>query len=94
MTLAALQFHPITPGAKVYAQTPSGELAFGDSQGLYEWRNGVRIDYTGGDRQGSSGGQMWTSGPVGMDPTPEALRHAAGPKRRGFQAALSRRRLN
>lgn len=40
-------------GAKLYASTPAGEYAYGDSQGLYEWRDGQRIHYSGGDQQAS-----------------------------------------
>jgi hypothetical protein len=44
-------------GAKLYAETPSGEFQFGDYSGLNEWRDGRRIHYTGGDRQAADGGQ-------------------------------------
>jgi hypothetical protein len=43
-------------GAKFCARTPHGELAYSDAQGLYEWRGGQRIHYSGGDRQASGGG--------------------------------------
>lgn len=69
-------------GSKVYARTPAGEYAFADGQGLYEWRNGELIRYSGGDRQCSSDGAMW-------------ITHAnPGPYLRGFHSALSGRRLN
>jgi hypothetical protein len=91
-------------GSKWHAQTPAGEMAYGDAQGLYEWRRvrvagadpllfpdgmmSVRIHYTGGDRQGSSDGQMWTEGPEApgrLTPPPHLL---------GFHAALSPERMN
>lgn len=71
-------------GVKVYAATPAGEYAYSDSQGLYEWRHGQRIDHSGGDRQGSSQGVFWLDGPPAR---PE-------PKQRGIAEALSRARLN
>jgi hypothetical protein len=92
-------------GNKLYAPTPAGEYAYSDAQGLYEWRRVpyagpqapglpmttmlVRIHYSGGDRQGSSNGQIWTSGPEtpGRDP-------ATWPHRLGFAEALDPRRLN
>jgi len=43
-------------GRKFYARTPGGEYAYGDGQGLYEWRDGQRIHYSGGDQQASSSG--------------------------------------
>jgi hypothetical protein len=43
-------------GVKLYARTPAGEYAYGDSQGLYEWRDGDRIHYSGGDQQAASAG--------------------------------------
>lgn len=45
-------------GSKLYAATPAGEYAYGDSQGLYEWRGHQRIHYSGGDQQASSRGGM------------------------------------
>lgn len=68
------------------ARTPNGELAFGESQGLYEWgRNRVtgalqRTDYSDGDRQCSSDGRRWLYG------SPAASTHEI--KRRGWQAAF------
>lgn len=76
-------------GVKLYARTPAGEYAYGDRQGLYEWRDGQRIDYSGGDQQHSDRSGFWHSGPGGDD------RPKAGwPGRRGYVAALARRRLN
>jgi hypothetical protein len=40
-------------GSKFYARTPGGEIAYGDASGLYEWRHGKRIHYSGGDQQAS-----------------------------------------
>lgn len=40
-------------GCKLYAKTPGGEYAYGDAQGLYEWRGHERIHYSGGDQQAS-----------------------------------------
>lgn len=56
---------------KWYAETPAGEYAWADHQGLYEWRREhgqlQRIDYTGGDRQCSEPAGMWTwSGTVAL----------------------------
>jgi hypothetical protein len=50
-------------GYKWYAETPTGEMAFSDQTGLYEWRGDVRIHYSYGDRQGSDSRGMWTTGP-------------------------------
>ncbi len=44
-------------GEKLYARTPRGEIAHGEAQGLYEWRHGKRIDYTGGDRPAALDGE-------------------------------------
>jgi hypothetical protein len=49
-------------GSKLYARTPSGEYAYGDMQGLYEWRGSERIHYSGGDRQASSEGSFHRHG--------------------------------
>jgi hypothetical protein len=66
-------------GAKWFAETPAGELAYGDSQGLYEWRRVhlpgggmtcVRIDYSGGDQQAARNGQMLTRGTSGSIQAP------------------------
>lgn len=54
---------------KWFARTPDGEYAFSDAQGLYEWHHRdpthfgllTRTQYTGGDRQCSSNGALWTS---------------------------------
>lgn len=79
-------------GVKLYARTPGGEYAYGDAQGLYEWRDGERIHYSGGDRQGSSHGRFWISGgSLGAD---LARRPGSWPHRRGYVASLSRRRMN
>lgn len=73
----------IRHGEKLYAKTPGGEYAYGDSQGLYEWRDRLRIDHSGGDRQGSSDGRLWTASPY-----PE-------PMLRGIrEAVMNRARLN
>lgn len=63
-------------GTKLYAETPQGEWAFGEYQGLYEWRAGERIDYTGADKQAAVNG-----GRLIMCATP-------GPKQRGIASAL------
>jgi len=69
-------------GQKMYARTWGGELAFGENSGLHEWREGQRIDYTGGDRQHSGNGRMWMTGGRGE------------PARLGFAAAVSPLRMN
>ena len=85
-------------GHKAYARTPAGELAYSDSQGLYEWRRVpdllgdtelVRIQYSGGDRQGSSKGQMWISGPEAPGRDPMTRPHVLG-----LIAAMDPRRMN
>ena len=55
-----LWFTSPNAGRKWYAETPSGELAFSDTQGLYEWRDGQRIAYTGADRQAADSNGKWT----------------------------------
>jgi len=55
-----LRFHTPNAGRKWYARTPTGELAWSDQQGLYEWRNGQRIAYTGADRQAADSTGRWT----------------------------------
>jgi hypothetical protein len=93
-------------GRKVYAQTPGGEYAYSDSQGLYEWRRVpytgpqtpglpmdtilVRIDYSGGDRQASDRDGFWSHGSSGS----LQARDIAWPAELGFQAAVDLRRLN
>jgi hypothetical protein len=89
---------------KWYARLPSGEWAWSDSQGLYEWRRvpfdwpeGAalpgpgcilqRIDYSGGDRQGSDRTGFWSHGDSGS-----AL--LVYPAVLGIQAALSPVRMN
>lgn len=62
-------------GAKLYARTPRGEIAFGEHGGLYEWVGGRRVDYSGGDQQVSSDGSLWS--PSG----------ASSPVRAGFREA-------
>jgi hypothetical protein len=79
-------------GVKLYARTPAGEYAYGDGQGLYEWRDGERIHYSGGDRQGSSHGRFWISG--GNLAGDLRCDLASWPHRRGYVASLSRRRLS
>lgn len=66
-------------GEKWYAETPAGELAFGDRQGLYEWRDGRRIHYTGGDQTHVVDGQLTYGTPGGE------------PHRRGLAAYLQER---
>lgn len=51
-------------GRKAYARTATGGFAFGDTQGLYQWHRGFRIDYTGGDRQCSDADGMYSLGTV------------------------------
>jgi hypothetical protein len=72
-------------GSKFYASTPGGEIAYGDSQGLYEWRNGQVIVYSGGDRQASDPGGFWTTSATAKHVRSRVL---------GCAAALSRARLN
>jgi hypothetical protein len=48
----------------------------------------VRIQYSGGDRQGSSNGQMWHSGPEAGG------RKVSHPHELGFQAAMNPARMN
>lgn len=57
MTLAELLAETVPlvfvrSGSKWYARTPEGELAYGEGQGLYEWRKHgrERVDHTGADR--------------------------------------------
>jgi hypothetical protein len=89
-------------GHKVYAETPGGEYAYSDAQGLYEWRRVpkavpdmyggtelVRIQYSGGDRQGSSHGRFWVSGPEAPGRDPMTRPHVLG-----FIAAVDPRRLS
>lgn len=80
---------------KRYAKTPKGEFAFGEHGGLYEWRRMdvggterlVRIQYTGGDRQVSSEGRMWTFGR-------SAARDVPWPDHLGFHAAFDPARMS
>lgn len=96
-----LRFEDPYRTGKVYAKLPAGEYGYSDTQGLYEWRRVpcecpegepgtmlVRIHYTGGDRQGSSDGQMWAQGPEAPGrvlPYPHEL---------GFHAAVYLARMN
>lgn len=99
-----LRFEDPCGTGKRYARLPAGEYAYSDAQGLYEWRRVpvpgadpllfpdetmlVRIHYTGGDRQASSKGQMWHSGPEAPGrvlPYPHEL---------GFHAAVDPARMN
>lgn len=78
MNLIPLVFVKPFAGDKRYAQTPMGELAYSDAQGLYEWHGGHRIDYSGGDKQCSSGGVRWTIGvPQGAGAQAKAAGRAA-----------------
>lgn len=70
---------------KWYARTSNGEFAFSDTQGLYQWHDGHRIQFTGGDRQHSSDGRMWHFGDETLQPTPAYL---------GFVHALHQARWN
>jgi len=70
-------------GLKLYAQTPAGEIAFGDATGLYEWRGHQRIHYSGGDRQASSQGGFHRYGDL-----------VDYPFLRGLAELTSRNRLN
>lgn len=70
---------------KAYARTPDGELAYGDAQGLYEWRGGTLIFYSGGDRQASDPSGFWTTSSSGVHQQAYQL---------GRAAAMSRVRLN
>lgn len=71
-------------GFKWYARTSHGEFAFSDHQGLYQWHQGTRIAYSGGDRQCSSEGEMWQLG----------SEHAAQPTYFGYIYAMSESRRN
>lgn len=77
-----------THGTKLYAKTPTGEYAFGDVQGLYEWRRpdpegrAQRIDHTGGDRVGAKAGKAIRAGGDGS------------PSRRGLTDAMLHHRRN
>ncbi|KAB2347311.1 hypothetical protein [Actinomadura rudentiformis] len=70
---------------KWYARTATGEIAYSDTQGLYQWHDGQRIDYSGGDRQCSSDEHMHTLGIGGPQPHPIRL---------GLLAAVSPARRN
>ena len=70
-------------GCKLYAKTPAGEYAYGDSQGLYEWRDHQRIHYSGGDQQAASSSGFHRHGP-GVD----------WPFLRGLEALTARTGLN
>ncbi len=70
-------------GVKLYARTAAGEYAYGDSQGLYEWRDGERIQYSGGDQQAASAGGFHQHSDI-----------VDVPFLRGLGALTSRRRLN
>lgn len=77
-------------GVKLYARTPGGEYAYGDGQGLYEWRDGRRIHYSGGDRQFSDRKGMHRFGPEAPGRPP-----GSSPYDRGARAAvMNRARLN
>lgn len=76
-----------THGTKVFARTPLGEYAFGESQGLYEWTRdakgrSIRIAHTGSDRTNVVDGQVTHS-----TARPE-------PRIRGHRASQSPARLN
>lgn len=71
---------------KWYARTPTGEFAFSDTGGLYQWHQGQRTDYSGGDRQHSSDGRMWNFG-GGNAPRPT-------PAHLGLMSALDPARKN
>jgi hypothetical protein len=61
-----LVFESSDGNSKWYAKTETGEFAFSDRQGLYEWRRRsdgeglYRIQYTGGDTQASDKNGRWT----------------------------------
>lgn len=74
----------IRHGVKWYARTSEGEIAYGNDQGLYQWHQGVRIDYSGGDRQCSSNGEMHSLG----------TEHSAQPMYFGYIYAMSEARRN
>lgn len=77
-----LRFESPNDGRKWYARTPGGEYAWGEYQGLYEWRNGQRIAYTGADMQIST--------PEGM----HTIHARPEPSLRGFAYALHAYRHN
>lgn len=99
-----LRFEDPYGTGKLYAKLPAGEYGYSDAQGLYEWRRvpvpgadprlfpdsaiSVRIHYSGGDRQGSSDGQLWTQGPEA------AGRILPYPHELGFTAAVHPVRMN
>lgn len=66
---------------KWYAETPSGEYQISAACGLIEWRDGERIDHTGGDRQISDHRGLWTHSSS-----------SRAPMLRGFQQAFARYR--
>jgi len=77
-----LQFSTPYHPEKWYSRTPTGEFAFSDFQGLYEWRDSERIQYSGGDRQASDHNGRWYMSGNGE------------PNLRGFAAATSGVRVN
>lgn len=70
-------------GRKLYARTPGGEIAYGDGQGLYEWRDGERIHYSGGDQQASDASGFFRHSDL-----------TDWPFLRGLEALKAGRRLN
>lgn len=95
----------VAQGSKWYAQTPAGEMAYGDAQGLYEWRR-VSFDWPAGSvlpgpgtilqRIDYSGGDRQASDRGGMwHSGPQGPgRLTPAPALLGFHAALSPERLN
>lgn len=80
----AVEFIPATgAGGILRAVIPGGFLFWSELQGLFAWQDGTRVEYSGGDRQVSSGGRVWCfSGAPGE------------PAELGLQAAISPLRLN
>lgn len=69
-------------GAKWAAETPGGELLYGDDQGLYEWTLDPRgvpvlLQHAGGDRQVSRGGRLWSMPGASRDSVQRGLVAAA-----------------
>jgi hypothetical protein len=100
-----LRFEDPYGSGKVYARLPAGEFGYSDAQGLYEWRRVpydwppayggpgtmlVRIDHSGGDRQASDRGGLWSRGSSGS----VQGRDLGYPAELGIRAALDPVRLN
>lgn len=91
-------------GAKRFAETPAGEFAYSDAQGLYEWRR-VPFDYPDGSmvpgpgtisqRIDYTGGDRQASDASGFfSHGSSGSRDTEWPALLGFHAAVSPARLN